>query len=166
MILNINVSSASTIFYRLPFIGAQDVIGINTNGLTNISAAVLSDVTAYLTGESIGITSVTYDNLSGIASVTTGGSHGLLVGNQIQIGGLAEDILNGKFVVDTVYSPTSLALNVGVGTTVIAPTGNGLIYPAGITAQADTIDFADEAASARLVPQYAGITTTISSSIN
>ena len=161
----INVSSASTIFYRLPFIGAQDVIGINTNGLTNISAAVLSDVTAYLTGESVGVTSVTYDNLSGIASVTTGGSHGLLVGNQIQIGGLAEDILNGKFVVDTVYSPTSLALNVGIGTTVIAPTGNGLIYPAGITAQADTIDFADEAASARLVPQYAGITTTLAAAL-
>ena len=161
----INVSSASTIYYRLPFIGAQDVTGINTNGLTNVSAAVLSDVTAYITGESIGISSITYDNVSGIASVTTSNSHGLLVGNNIRVGGFSESILNGDFIVDDIFNVNSFTLNVGIGTTVVAPTGGGLIYPKGIVAQADTIDFNDESSSARLTPQYAGITTTLAAAL-
>jgi hypothetical protein len=158
---SINVSSASTVYARYPFIGELDVTGINTSGLTNVNAAVLSDVTAYLTGESIGITSITYNNSVGIASIITEKPHGLLVGNNVKIGGLNEDTLNGDFVVTEIYNVSSLAVNVGVGTTVIAPTGGGLIYPKGIASQNDLIDFDDEASSARLVYQYAGITTTL-----
>ena len=159
--VNVNVSSASTVFARFPFTEPSAVTGINTNGLSNISAAILSDVTAYMTGRSIGITSITYNNTTGIASVTCDNSHGMLVGNNIKFGGFAEDLLNGDFTVDTVYSVNSLSVNIGVGTTTITPTGGGTIFPKGIVSQADSIDFNDEAVSARLVPQYAGIQTNI-----
>ncbi len=163
--VNVNVTSASEILAKFPFTGAQAVAGINTNGLSNISAAILSDVTAYMTGKTVGITSITYNNLTGIASVTCDNSHGMLVGNNIKFGGFSEDILNGDFTVDTVYTVDSLSVKVGVGTTVVSPTGGGLIYPKGITSQADSIDFNDEAVSARLVPQYAGIQTNIVASL-
>ncbi len=161
----INVSSASTIFAEYPFIGTKDIVGVNTNGLTNVSAAVLSDVTAYLVSESIGITSITYDNNSGIASVTSTNSHGLLVGNNIKIGGLPSDVLNGDFTVESVLSVKNFTLNVGSGSTVVNPTGGGTIYIKGIAAQADSIDFNDESSSARLVPTYAGITSSLSAGL-
>ena len=123
--VNVNVSSASTVFARFPFTEPSAVTGINTNGLSNISAAILSDVTAYMTGRSIGITSITYNNTTGIASVTCDNSHGMLVGNNIKFGGFAEDLLNGDFTVDTVYSVNSLSVNIGVGTTTITGFDNG-----------------------------------------
>jgi len=162
----INVSSASTVYYREQFAAPASVTGINTNGLTNVNSAVLSDVTAYLTGEAIGISSITYDNISGIASIATNKSHGFLVGNSVVIGGVSAPVINGHWNVDTVYNVASLAVNVGVGTTVIAPTGGGYIYPTGVNAQNALIDFADEAASSRLVPSYAGITTTLAAALN
>ena len=161
----INVSAASTIYAEFPFLGKRDIIGINTNGLTNISAAVLSDVTAYVVSESIGITSISYDNNSGIASVTSTNSHGLLVGNSIKIGGLPSDILNGDYTVESVLSVNNFTIKVGAGSTVVTPTGGGTIYLKGITAQADAIDFGDEASSARLVPTYAGITSSLAAAL-
>jgi len=162
----INVSSASTVYYREQFAAPASVTGINTNGLTNVNSAVLSDVTAYLTGEAIGISSVSYDNISGIASFTTNKSHGLLVGNSIVIGGVNAPVINGHWSVDTVYNVISLAVKVGVGTTVVAPTGGGFIYQTGVNAQDALIDFADEAASSRLVPSYAGITSSLAAALN
>jgi hypothetical protein len=159
---NVTVSSASTIYARYPFTGPQDIAGINTNGLSNISGTILSDVTAYVTGESIGISSITYDNVSGISSVTTSNSHGLLVGNRIKIGGLSNEIYNGEFTVTGVLNVNEFTMSIGVGTTSVLPSGNGFIYLPGFTAQNDIVEFDDEAASSRLVPQYAGITTTLS----
>ncbi len=159
--VNVNVASASTVYYREQFAAPASIIGINTGGLTQISAAVLSDTTAYLTGDAIGISSITYDNTSGISSITTVDSHGLLVGNSIVIGGAGNSLIDGHWSVDTVYNVDSIAVKIGAGTTTVTPTGGGFIYRTGVNAQASTIDFADEASSPRLVPTYAGITTTL-----
>lgn len=159
--VNVNVASASTVYYREQFAAPASIIGINTGGLTQISAAVLSDTTAYLTGDAIGISSITYDNISGISSITTVDSHGLLVGNSIVIGGAGNSLIDGHWSVDTVYNVNSIAVKIGAGTTTVTPTGGGFIYRTGVNAQASTIDFADEASSPRLVPTYAGITTTL-----
>jgi len=158
---NIQVSSSSTIYARYQYTGIQEITGINTNGLSNVNATVLSDVTAYVTGESIGISSLTYNNVTGIASVITNKSHGYLVGNRIKFGGFNQGIYNGEFTISEVYNVTSFAVNVGVGTTTAIASGSGLVYPIGFTAQNSAIDFADEASSSRLVYQYAGITTTL-----
>ena len=158
---NVIVSSASTIYGIYPFIGEQPITGINTSGLSNISVSILSDVTAYVTGESIGISSISYDGVSGISSVITPNSHGLLVGNRVRIGGFDQTIYNGEFTVTTVYNVNSFAVKVGVGTTNEIASGSGRVYPVGFAAQNDVIDPTNEAASSRLVPQYAGITSTI-----
>jgi hypothetical protein len=162
---NVNVASASTIFYKQQFAAPSPIAGINTNGLTLLSSAVLSDVTAYLTGDAIGINSITYDNLSGISSITTVDPHGLLIGNSIVIGGAGNTLIDGHWSIDTVYNVSSIAIKIGIGTTAVASTGGGFIYRTGINAQASSIDFANEASSSRLVPSYAGITTTLAGSI-
>ena len=163
--VNVNVASASTVYYREQFASPAAITGINTGGLTQISSAVLSDVTAYLTGEAIGITSAFYDNVSGIVSFTTNKSHGLLVGNSIVVGGAPEDLLNGHWDVQSIFSVNSLSAKIGIGTTTVSPTGGGFIFQTGINAQSSTIDFADEAASSRIVPTYAGITTTLAAAL-
>ena len=163
--VNVNVASASTVYYREQFASPAAITGINTGGLTQISSAVLSDVTAYLTGEAIGITSAFYDNVSGIVSFTTNKSHGLLVGNSIVVGGAPEDLLNGHWDVQSIFSVNSLSAKIGIGTTTLSPTGGGFIFQTGINAQSSTIDFADEAASSRIVPTYAGITTTLAAAL-
>ena len=163
--VNVNVASASTVYYREQFASPAAITGINTGGLTQISSAVLSDVTAYLTGEAIGITSAFYDNVSGIVSFTTNKSHGLLVGNSIVVGGAPEDLLNGHWDIQSVFSVNSLSAKIGIGTTTLSPTGGGFIFQTGINAQSSTIDFADEAASSRIVPTYAGITTTLAAAL-
>ena len=164
--VNINVASASTVYYKEQFAAPSTITGINTGGLTQISSAIFSDVTAYLTGEAIGISSITYDNVSGISSITTVDSHGLLVGNSIVIGGAGNSLIDGHWSVDTVYNVNSLAVKIGIGTTSVTPTGGGFIYPTGVNAQASGIDRADEAASSRLVPTYAGITSTIATTLS
>jgi hypothetical protein len=159
---NVTVSSASTIYARYQFTGAQPITGINTNGLSNVNATVLSDVTAYVTGPSVGISSLTYNNVTGIASVVTSNSHGVLVGNRVVFSGFNQELYHGEFTVTEVYNVSSFAVNVGVGTTNPIASGSGDVFPVGFSAQNDTIDFADEASSSRLVYQYAGITTTLS----
>ena len=158
---NVRVSSASTVYARNQFLGPQPITGINTNGLSNVNATVLSDVTAYVTGESVGISSLNYNNVTGIASVITSNSHGFLVGNRIKFGGFNQNIYNGEFTITEVYNVSSFAVKVGVGTTTAIASGSGRVYPIGFSAQNSAIDFADEAASSRLVYQYAGITTTL-----
>ena len=156
------VSASSTVFLRDRFIGPQPITGINTNGLSNVNATALSDVTAYVTGQSVGIASLSYNNVTGIGSIITSNSHGFLVGNRIKLGGFDQNIYNGEFSISEVYNVSSFAITVGVGTTTTTPSGSGIIYPIGFGAQNSVIDFADEAASARLVYQYAGITSSLS----
>ena len=157
----VNVSSATTVYANYQFTGDTPIAGVNTNGLTKINNTILSDVTSYVTGEVVGITSITYDNVAGIASVTTGTSHGLLNNSTARVLGFNESTFNGSFTVTNVYSVNSFAVNVGVSTVAVVPTGSGSVYPTGFTAQAGAIDPANEFASARLSPQYAGITTSI-----
>ena len=157
----VNVSSATTVYANYQFTGDTAIAGVNTNGLTKINNTILSDVTSYVTGETVGITSLTFDHVAGIASVTTGKSHGLLNNSTARVIGFNETIFNGSFTVTNVYTVNSFAINVGISTVAVVPTGTGSIYPTGFTAQAGAIDPANEFASARLSPQYAGITTAI-----
>ena len=158
----VNVSSASTVYAEYQFSGPAAIAGVNTNGLTNINNTILSDVTSYVTGEVVGITSLTYNNTTGIASAVTNYAHGLLTNNSARIIGFDQDLFNGEFDVAEVYGVNSFGVNVGVGTQAVTPTGTGWsLYPTGYTAQAAVIDSSNEFASPRLSPQYAGITTSI-----
>ena len=130
--------------------------------MTNINNTILSDVTSYVTGEVVGITSLTYNNTTGIASAVTNYAHGLITNNTARIIGFDQDLFNGEFDVTEIYGVNSFGVNVGVGTQAVTPTGTGWsLYPTGYTAQAAVIDPSNEFASPRLSPQYAGITTSI-----
>ena len=50
---------------------------------TGLGADLTSSATAYPTGSSLSISSLTYDRVSGVATVVTAGSHGLRVDNRI-----------------------------------------------------------------------------------
>jgi len=158
---NITVSSASTI-YSHPAYGQREVIsGVNTDGLININTSILSDVTLYLTGQSIGINSTFYNNITGITTITTNNSHGLLVGNKIVVSDVPGiDQYNKTYYVRNVINNNTIDVFSGAGVTSLLPASGGYIYPVGFDDQQDIIDIDKEYDSSRLVARYAGITTT------
>jgi len=151
----ITVSSASSISGTL--IPSTSDIGI---GVTLSSGSYL-----YLTGESVNVNTFTYTGGSGIATITTLDKHGFDVDRKVRISGADQDQYNGSFIVSKVNSLTSFEANLGVST--IAPTATGTIFalPEGFTSNDGNITIEDENLEGRMIPTYAGITTTISSSI-
>ena len=145
-----NVSSASTI--------------------TNISSVVGSTLTSnaylYLTGESIKVDSFAYDSISGIATINTSSAHGLRVDNKIRITGADNSQYNGSFVVTENVTQTRFKVNVGVGTQ--SPTESSstiFAFPEGFASQNGNVTINNENTGGRMIPPYAGITTTLSGSV-
>ena len=151
----ITVSAASSISGNL--IPPTSDIGI---GATLSSGSYL-----YLTGESVSVNTFTYTGGSGIATLTTFNKHGLSVDRKVRFTGAGQDQYNGSFIVTKVNSLTSFEANLGIST--VAPTATGTIFalPEGFTSNDGNITVEDENLDGRMVPTYAGITTTISSSI-
>tara|TARA_B100001109_G_scaffold13567_2_gene10117 strand:- start:5241 stop:11144 length:5904 start_codon:yes stop_codon:yes gene_type:complete len=118
----------------------------------------------YLTGESKSVSNFVYST-AGIATVTTVGSHGFAVDNKVTITGAAQTQYNGSFVVTKVNSLTSFEANLGIGT--LAPTASGTIFALreGMTSHDGNVTIENENLAGRMIPTYAGITTTISSGI-
>ena len=118
----------------------------------------------YLTGESNSVSAFNYTT-AGIATITTSGTHGFAVDNKVTITGAAQTQYNGSFVVTKVNSLTQFEANLGVGT--LAPTASGTIFalPEGMTSHDGNVTLEDENLAGRMIPTYAGITTTVSSAI-
>ena len=145
-----NVSSASTI--------------------TNISSVVGSTLTSnaylYLTGESIKVDSFAYDSISGIATVNTSSAHGLRVDNKIRITGADNSQYNGSFVVTENVTQTRFKVDVGVGTQSPAESSSTIFaFPEGFASQNGNVTINNENTGGRMIPPYAGITTTLSGSV-
>ena len=132
--------------------------------ITGVGATVCADAYVYLTGEAISVNTFTY-NTSGVTTITTINRHGLSVDNKVTITGAGQTQYNGSFVVTKVNSSTSFEANLGVAT--VAPTATGIIFalPEGFTSHDGNITFENENVAGRMIPTYAGITTTISSAI-
>ena len=145
------VSSASTI----------------SNTSISVGSTLTSNAHLYLTGESVEVSSFVYDFTSGIATVNTSTAHGLRVDNKVRITGANNSQYNGSFVVTENVTQTRFKLNVGVST--IAPTESSsdiYVLPEGFTSQDGNVTVNDENTGGRMVVPYAGITTTLSSSVN
>ena len=112
----INVASASTI------------TGFTTAGV----AAECTNAFLYETGDSIPLSSISYDFNSGIATVVSTRAHGLAADKKIRIAGVAQTQYNGSFVITNNINQTSFAVNMGTGTT--NPTASGTMFalPEGI----------------------------------
>ena len=149
----ITVSAASSL--------SSSVITSETLG---VGSTLTTDSYFYLTGESKSVTTLDY-TIAGIATVTTVGSHGFAVDNKVTITGAAQTQYNGSFVVTKVNSLTQFEANLGVGT--LAPTASGTIFalPEGMTSHDGNVTAENENLSGRMIPTYAGITTTVSSTI-
>jgi hypothetical protein len=137
-----------------------------TGSATGIGVTVTAYSRAINAGKSIDITTLAYNNVTGISTITTTQNHGLSVGNKITIGGANSSLFNSDFLVKKVNSLVQFETFVGIGTTSPATTGTKTIYIKAFGSQGGAVSLGDENIAGRLEPQYAGITTTLSSAIN
>ena len=136
-----------------------------SNTTTGVGVTLTSGAYFYVTGESIDVNTFTYTGSAGIATLTTVNRHGLSVDRKVRITGAGQTQYNGSFVVTKVNSLTSFEANLGIST--VAPTATGTIFalPEGFASNEGNITVENENLDGRMIPTYAGITTTISSSI-
>ena len=163
--------------YRISSINSDktiNVVSINNNvnrSISGIGITVCQDAYAYLTGESIKISTLSYDHTSGIATVTSSNAHGLAVDQKVKFTGANQSQYNGDFVVtevlDNLSIPTySFSVRVGVGTASPAATGTIFAYREGISSNDGIITVDNENLNGRMIANYAGITTTLSATIS
>jgi len=152
-----NVGSATS----FSTVSATSISGISTT----IGATFTSNAITYLTGEAIRINSLTYNNVVGIATITTSNAHGLKVDNKVRITGANQSIYNGDFIVTENLGLNSFSVKIGVSTSSPIATGTLFAYREGLTSNDGVITRENENLNGRMVPTYAGITTTLSSII-
>jgi hypothetical protein len=141
------VSSASSIQPIRPGVGI---------GLTSTQNAFI------LVGEpSIGISNIQYNNTTGIATYTTSANHGFLINNKVAIGGATLSRFNGNFVIKKIANKTSFEVKIGVSTNASLPVGSIFAYRERLTSNGGAVARGNENLSGRLIPHYAGITTTL-----
>ena len=161
--------------YRITNIPTGNVTDISVASDTSISewsaggidSINMNESIAYLTGPSISVQSISYNNVTGIATVITNSFHGLRVDNKIRITGADESFYNGSFVVKEVVGTggKTLNVNIGVSDSIPSTTGTIYIYREGFTSNYGNITIDNENINGRMIPVYAGITTTLTSSI-
>ena len=152
---SITVSSASSV-------GGYTETGI---GATNATGAFVQ-----LTGEAIGISSLTFDRNSGLGTVATTNRHGLSVDQKVTFTGATgagADVYNGSFVVTEIVGTggTGFTVRIGVGSTSPEVAGTLFAFRDGLTSNDGVITVDNENLNGRMIPTYAGITTTLSAAV-
>jgi hypothetical protein len=151
---------------NVPVGAARSFTAVSATSVSNTSVSVGSTLTAnaisYLTGEAIRVNTLTYNNTTGIATITTINPHGLKVDNNVRITGANQALYNGEFIVTKNTSLTSFNVRVGVSTSAPTATGTLFVYREGLTSNEGVITRENENINGRMVPIYAGITTTLS----
>jgi len=157
------ITGIGTLGNDITVASASTISGFTTTGIgaTNATGAFL-----YLTGEAIRISTLNYDKSGGIATVTTANAHGLKVDQKVKFAGANETTYVGDFVVDENLSLTSFSVNIGVGTTAPTATGTMYAYREGYAANDGVITEDNENLNGRMIPQYAGLTTTLSATVS
>ena len=132
---------------------------------TGIGTIPLLNSVAYLTGEALRINTLTFDPTSGIATVVTSNEHGLKVNNKIKVStGIATmPVFSGDFIVKQSVNLNTFTMNIGVAATTsrVATATTMFALRNGLTSNEGTTTLEDESLNGRMVPTYAGITTTL-----
>jgi len=161
-ITSVEVGGASSVTVA----SASTIAGFAST-ISGIGLTVCGDAYLYNVGQSVSINSLNYDFTSGIATVTTASRHGLRVNQRVRFTGAGESQYNGSFIIDKLVGSagTSFAVRIGVGT--IAPTATGTIFALkeGPISHDGVVSPNDESLDGRMIPSYAGITTTLLSAI-
>ena len=111
------------------------------------------------------VSSFNYNQVTGVGVVTTTQNHGLRVNNKIKIAGIEQSLYRGDFIIKKTEALNSFEISVGVGTTAPTPSGTIRVFPYGYAAAGGNVVIENENLNGRQQSIYAGITTTISSSI-
>ena len=140
------------------------------SGVTNsgIGTSPLDKAAVYLTGGSLGITTLTYDPTSGIATFTSSSNHGLKVNNKVRVN-TGVSTFRGSFVVTKNVSSTQFAARVGTSITTATNVSTGtssFAFEEGFSSRDGIPTVENESLNGRMVSRYAGITTTLSANIN
>ena len=160
--------------YRITAVGSATTINVESaSTLTGtattsigIGAEFCKDSYFYLTGEGVGISALTYDNVSGIATATTLNAHGLTVDNKVRFAGFDNSLYNDAFVVKENIALNSFSVIVGDNDSSPATTGTSrYVYREGFTSNGGTPTVDNESLNGRMVPVYAGLTTSLSADI-
>ena len=144
---------------------ATTISGFTTT--TGIGGTDVTDSYFYLTGEAIRIDTLTYNENAGIATVTTINPHGLRVDHRVEFTGFTttSTMYNGNWVVTENINLNSFAVNVGVATQSPTAYGTAFAFREGFAANDGVITEGAESLNGRMVPTYAGITTTLSATV-
>ena len=146
---------------------ATSATAVSQFSSSGVGQVLTEDSFAYLTGQSIGVSGLVYDHASGIATVTTSDLHGFNVDNKVCIMGAGNAAYNGSFVVTEDVTNNSFKINIGVGTESPTESSTSMFaLPEGHTSQAGNVTVNNENLDGRMSTQYAGVTTSISGSIN
>jgi hypothetical protein len=132
---------------------------------TGVGATQTQNAFFSITGESILVDTISYNNLTGIANITTINRHGLKVDSKVKFVGADQGIYSGDFVVTEVQGLTSFSVNIGISTNSPTATGTIYAYRGGVTSNGGVITVDNENLNGRMIPAYAGITTTLSALI-
>jgi len=134
---------------------------------TGIGATNATDSYLYLTGEAIRIDTLTFNENAGIATVTTVNPHGLRVDHRVSFTGFTttSTLYNGNWVVTDNINLNSFSVNIGVGTTSPTAYGTAFALREGYAANDGVITEGAESLNGRMIPTYAGITTTLSATV-
>ena len=144
------------------------IIGVTTTG---VGTAMLADATAYLTGEGIRVSNITYDTKSGLSTFTSVNDHGLKVNDKVKvvtgIATLSGQPFDGEFVVQQNIDLKNFVILVGSGKTteVVAAGASMFAMRGGIQSNDGDSTIENESLNGRMTPTYAGITTTLSSAV-
>ncbi len=162
------------------------ITGVPVGGATSVTVASASSVGNYtetgigatnatgsflqVTGEAIGISSLTFDRISGLGTVATSNRHGLSVDQKITVSGATgagADVYNGSFVVTEIVGTGGTGFTINLGISTYAPEVAGTLFGFrdSLSSNGGVITIDNENLNGRMTPTYAGITTTLSSAI-
>jgi hypothetical protein len=144
---------------------AKSFTAVSTNSIsgfsTNVGATLTQDAFAYLTGKSLSISNINYNNVTGLATVTATSNHGLFVGNKIRLSGATQNLYNGDFVVTKNVGLSTFIVDIGISTSVPSVSGTIFAHREGVTSNDGVISADNENLTGRMIANYAGITTTL-----
>ena len=134
--------------------------------VSGIGSTTAAQGYAELTGRTLGISSFVYSPTTGIATVTTINPHGLFVDSKFLFGGFNSSLLNNTFTVSGIVGLNTITVSTGTTNVNASYDGTPYIFRQGASSNGGTISKVNENLGGRMVSNYAGITTTLSSSLN
>lgn len=141
---------------------SEIISGFNTTGL---GVTVTSNANVLLTGKTLNISGFTYNSTTNVGLVTFTSAHGLLVNNKVRLTGFDNSSYIGDYLVKQVNSLTSINVNIGIAETTLSIGAGSTAYIPAMTSYGGDLDINTESISGRLISEYAGITTTLGTTL-